>query len=970
MFTSTEFRNPPAAYRPMPFWFWNGKLEIPRLEQQIADMHQKGIGGFFIHARFGLDTAYLSREWLDCVKASVKMAEKLGMEVWLYDEANFPSGLSDLKVTAKPEFRAKFVDLTETSVAGPGIVDLAVSPGEVLCAKAVLCEQGRLTNYSVDLMESINGDLLNWNAPSGEWQVMVFVLQVLDAPNGKVFGVDYMNQDATQLFLETTHEVYARELDKYFGKTIKGFFVDEPTLLPWHHDISWYGLRPHTRVVAWSVRLAEQLEDKGLPASELLPHLFYTIDDTTPEKRQAFYEHASRLYVESFFKPYREWCDKHNLLLTGHLLLEEGLYCNTIFQADPVPALACMHIPGTDHLGVSAEGPYGGWNHVPQMRTNIQGEKLVSSVSHLIANSRTLSETFGCAGWGLTLEDMKRITDWQYSIGINFLCPHALFYSVEGFRKADAPPSHNHNASWPYYRFFADYAGRLSYMLSDGKHIAQVAVLYPIREFQGVYEIGRENEADRGISDAFDSVCTVLPQISFDYDIIHPSLLDTANMDGGRLRIGNEEFDVLLLPTDVQNDRVASRVREFESKGGCVIRMPKLANWDLEALGKWLKDTLSMQISPDVIVVSADEVLSPIRCLHRRKDELDIYFLTNTSNESQGFSVSLRGEMNLTRLDLETGNVFPAAVVHEDGRTNLDCVLPPYGSTMFLSSQDEPSDISVAESASVHTIDLGDEWQFSLEGPNCLLLDKWQFELRTCNNTHRYTYRTSFEAEEVPGNLLLLLDDIEYRSAFMGGMNITIQVNEQKWINPHFGTYIDYGLKTLDITSAVHTGANRITLTIFHDAWTGEPKLITSTPKLLGDFEVVSISPGRIRRPAGKALIGSWTDQGYPFFSGTGSYSTFFSLPTSVEYDSVRLLIEEVGDMFEVFVNDKPAGVRPWRPWALDIDSLVHSGNNKLTIKVTNTMQNFLEGTPRPSGLLGRVSLEIGKVSKNADSTI
>ncbi|MCL6630085.1 MAG: hypothetical protein K6U00_10845, partial [Armatimonadetes bacterium] len=263
MFTSAEFRNPPAAYRPMPFWFWNGKLEIPRLEQQIADMHQKGLGGFFIHARFGLDTTYLSREWLDCVKASVKMAEKLGMEVWLYDEANFPSGLSDLKVTANPEFRAKFVDLTETHVTGPRIVDLTIPHGKVLCAKAVLCEQGTLTNYSVNLTESINGNLLSWSAPSGEWQIMVFVLQVLDAPNGKVFGVDYMNRDATQLFLETTHEVYARELGEYFGKTIKGFFVDEPTLLPWHHDISWYGLRPHPRVATWSVGLADQLEDKG-----------------------------------------------------------------------------------------------------------------------------------------------------------------------------------------------------------------------------------------------------------------------------------------------------------------------------------------------------------------------------------------------------------------------------------------------------------------------------------------------------------------------------------------------------------------------------------------------------------------------------------------------------------------------------------------------------------------------------------
>jgi hypothetical protein len=954
----SSFDNPPPAYRPMPFWFWNGKLEVPRLEQQIADMYAKGIGGFFIHARFGLDTPYLSAEWLECVRASVRAAERFGMEVWLYDEANFPSGLSDLKVTANPEFRAKFVDLTEARVCGPCRVNLSTPFGKVLCAKALLCEGGVFTAESIDLTSNIRGNHLVWDVPSGEWQIMVFVLQVLDSANGRVFGVDYMNPRATELFLRTTHEVYAKELGEYFGKTIKGFFVDEPTLLPWHHDISWYGLRSHTRVVTWSSTLAEKLDAEGLPPSEVLPHLFYTIDETSAEKRLAFYRVVCRLYLDSFFKPYREWCDKHNLLLTGHLLLEEGLYCNTIFQSDPVPLLAQMHIPGTDHLGINAECSYGGWNRLPQTMTNIQGEKLVSSVSHLITKSRTLSETFGCAGWGLTLEDMKRITDWQYSIGVNFMCPHALFYTIEGFRKADAPPSHNHNTSWRYYRCYADYVGRLSYILSEGEHVAQIAVLYPLVEFQRLYEIGRENDADRAICDTFDAVCTVLPRIGYDYDIVHPSLLETACIDRGRMLIGGETFEVLVLSADVLDGKTALVIQEFEAAGGRVILTPRFTG-DLTQFGSWLKEELSARLCPDVVLSSAGDVLSPVRCLHRRKDGSDIYFLVNTSDLEQEISVSVLGEMALSYYDLESGRTSPVQVATRDGRTDFCCSLPPYGSALFVSVPNSvPAKTKVCKK-SLFRIELGDEWDFDLEDPNCLILDKWQFNLSLANNTHCYTYRTLFEVEEIPDTVLLLLDDVEYRNAFMGGMNLSIQVNDRLWSNPEFGTYLDYGFKTLDIKDSLQIGVNKIILTIFHDAWTGEPKLLTSNPRLLGKFEVVDSSALKIRRLSGKVKLGSWTDQGYPFFSGTALYSTSFSLPRDISGKLVRLVIDRVGDMFELLVNGKWVGVRPWKPWSLDISKFVRPGQNSITIKVTNTLQNFLEGVARPSGLLGKVYIEV-----------
>ena len=87
-----NLRDPESMYRPVPFWSWNEKLSPEELRWQIREMKKVGLGGFFMHARGGLQTGYLSDEWMDCVKACLDEAAKLDMNAWLYDENGWPSG--------------------------------------------------------------------------------------------------------------------------------------------------------------------------------------------------------------------------------------------------------------------------------------------------------------------------------------------------------------------------------------------------------------------------------------------------------------------------------------------------------------------------------------------------------------------------------------------------------------------------------------------------------------------------------------------------------------------------------------------------------------------------------------------------------------------------------------------------------------------------------------------------------------
>ena len=94
----------------LPFWSWNDVLEEDKLVDQIYKMKEHGYGGFFMHARSGLKTEYLSDKWFSCIRACCETAKKLGMEAWAYDENGWPSGFVGGKLLETKEFRVHYLD--------------------------------------------------------------------------------------------------------------------------------------------------------------------------------------------------------------------------------------------------------------------------------------------------------------------------------------------------------------------------------------------------------------------------------------------------------------------------------------------------------------------------------------------------------------------------------------------------------------------------------------------------------------------------------------------------------------------------------------------------------------------------------------------------------------------------------------------------------------------------------------------
>ena len=84
---SEMFARPGNAFSALPFWFWNDRLDRDELVRQVDDFHKKGVNGFVIHPRMGMEVegGYMGETYLDMVRPGLLLygygeeARRLGL---------------------------------------------------------------------------------------------------------------------------------------------------------------------------------------------------------------------------------------------------------------------------------------------------------------------------------------------------------------------------------------------------------------------------------------------------------------------------------------------------------------------------------------------------------------------------------------------------------------------------------------------------------------------------------------------------------------------------------------------------------------------------------------------------------------------------------------------------------------------------------------------------------------------------
>ena len=605
-----EFTNPSNKLGPASFWFLNEKLDNKELSWQIKEMQKNGLSGYIMHARYGLEVSYLSEEWFKKIGHIVEESKKLGMDAIIYDEVDWPSGMSGTKVLDDhPEYAMTYLDISWIRCDDKRSIDVPLEKGNVVAITGARfkngCEQEDY-RYKVTNLKNLTS-----YAKSGRLKIdnlkdidiiFIFIKMELEVyhpktafpqpkekdcpfhqphgwdwyfPYGKY--VDLLNPDAIDYFLKTTHEEYKKRFKEHFGKTITKVFTDEPGF--------YTIMRDKYSAVQWSSIFADEFKKEfGYPIIDYLPALVADIGDMTYKVRHDFWYKLAKMFELNYVKKISDWCDKNGLQLMGHFrLCNPFLIWQMQYQGNVIYDMRSMHIPGIDSLD-NVEGDLNLRWGIDENVWQIPN-KIASSVAHHYGKRRVMSESFALGGWKERLEDIKILTDWQCMMGINFIVPHAFHYSIVSQRKRECPPSEFYqNPMWDNYEYYSKYLRRICTMITDSTHVADIALLYPMESLWADYTTGTTERFPWNISDDFSYITDKLLRANIDYDIMGQDIFEECKIAGGKLSIRDEKYSVLVIPpmTTVR-DKVARKIVEFIKKGGRVLGLSLLPYKNNEA---------------------------------------------------------------------------------------------------------------------------------------------------------------------------------------------------------------------------------------------------------------------------------------------------------------------------------------------------------------------------------------------------
>ncbi|MBN2182638.1 MAG: hypothetical protein JW715_12060 [Sedimentisphaerales bacterium] len=568
----------------------------PGSTKGLSDEYLKGSGR---ERQDDRGITFLSKEYFDLYARIIEAGLENGNPpIVFYDEVGYPSGMAGgILYSQYPQFGAKSLEKIEKDITGPAQVELQIPDGIIVGAVMMHLDGREL----VDISNKIEGKQLRCEVPDGRWKVMGFYLDPkASLGQGRKSGyVDYLDAEAVKKYIELCYQAHYDNLKKYFGSVLQITHYDEPAMHVANGKM-------------WTPKFNENFQKHyGFSPMKYYPALWYDIGPDTAAIRNLLWGFRAKLFSESYIKQLDDWCRAHNIMLSGHFDQEE--------IDNPVPVNGDLMLM-FKHQEVPAIDDIWWWG-----RTN-RAYKLVSSSGHNWDKPLFMAETYAGYRDNMSPEIVYKVAVDQATMGANF--------QVGALPRDKTPESDR-------------LIGRLCYMLQHGRHVADVAILYPISSLQAAYCFGDWGDAPRagamevayaregGIVppeiDYIDLGELIFRGLRQDFTFLHPQVLqERCILEGKKLILNNkvnrEEYSVLIIPGGkILSLETARKIKAFYDAGGTVIATRTLANKSAE-LGK---DTEVKRIIGEIFGVLDDKPVTAR--FERRLDEFMVYFV-NSNN--------------------------------------------------------------------------------------------------------------------------------------------------------------------------------------------------------------------------------------------------------------------------------------------------------------------------------------------------
>ncbi|MGI6572239.1 MAG: glycosyl hydrolase [Fermentimonas sp.] len=720
------FINPPEGYGNVPFYWWNGDtLKKERLLEQLDILATSATDGFavsYIHTHPRIDTLE-NKGGYGLYGMTEPGAPKIFSNEW-WEIWNWFSGECGR--------RGMGVGLDDYTVGWPGN---GFYPDELNTLPAFQGYQGKLVitvdtvpggkHYNADLPENLlavvawpsqillagEGDKgsIRWRAPKGEES---HVYTITTQP-GYV-----LHPEHGQRLVEVYFNRFEQRMDEKGRKGMNYFFQDE--------------LAYPITMRSWSDDFREKFRKrKGYDIVPYLPALEEEIGPETPKVRLDYCEVLMDLSEERYYKPIYEWHAERGLMY-GADNLSRGK--DPTAYIDYFRANSWYTAPGND---------------APARGSSFIETKVSSSITHLYQRPRTWLEAFHSMGWGSSGAWLTQQIDHHFVAGGNLVCMHGLYYSTHGGWWEWAPPDfHFRMPYWPHMKRWLEYTKRMSYLLSQGNHVCDIALLYPTEPMQAYPETKPDNvfATARKLSDA-----------GLDYDFVDFRSLRNAVVSGNTLEMADERYQIIVL-ADMKAIHFASlqKIVDFYRSGGIVLatgELPCASNRQGEndpEVNRLVKELFGITAKEQgegksaskqtnraggvgwYIAESPEEKIPGLitpdflpengtgKVLHRRIGQQDVYMVTDVQKDTDCF-FRAKGRVELWDAHAGTTKPYPVQRVTDEG-TWIRMQKETGNSYLIVFSPGEP------EKAKEMTVEVHPTTRISLDG-------EWEVELiPTLNN--------------------------------------------------------------------------------------------------------------------------------------------------------------------------------------------------------------------------------------------
>jgi len=945
-----KLKYPPKSNRPIPFWSWNERLSKEETRRQIAEMDRAGIGGYFMHARGGLQTEYMGKEWMENIQVGVEEARLRGMGAWAYDENGWPSGFGDGRVNGRGEiYQQKYLRFDHVAV-----------PGQFQDARTI-------TYVSTE-----------------EGSCLRFFYEV------NPFYVDTLDPTVTHFFLEEIYLPYAQRFEEYLGDAMPGFFTDEP-------QISRNG-------IPWSLILPTRYEQVyGEDLLGLLPHLFFPLDGHK-RTRYRFWHLVQELFVTSFTEQIFLWCEKHGCQLTGHMVLEETLHSQITSNAAVMPHYEFFHMPGMDWLG----------RHVEPSTTPLQVASVCHQLGHKRILSETFALTgwnvsFEELKWIYEWQMVRGVTHLcQHLAGYSLRgirkrdYPPSLFYQqpwwdqYKAFNDAMSRIGMLLSEGIPRYEVLLLHPQSSAWICFDNQSNAGLDALNDswmrltraLEQAHIPFHYGDERILRR--HGTVDGTRLRVGHQAYHAVLVPP--IETLDKSTARLllqfaRAGGTLIWVNGRPSLLEgepSDQIEALIREgiwVETDSDAVDRL----------LPRFQVGTIQDPSGSEIHSIAftwrdLPETLAGESCR--------FYFMANADQEKTiRATITLPGK-RVIRFHMEDGSLQEIFHRNERDKICLQHTFSAMGSLALFVTED-PQGLRIPSSSacsSKHSSVLPaelfqGEWDLDLLEPNALALDRCSIDF------DGELKEASEHISVVQSRALSLGRPVDLKLSFpfqvahmplppfylvMESPNtFQIQVNGRlldRVLGQDSGYYRDISFRRIEISKFLREGPNEITLrTRFEQSpsvmdnlerakgFEAEKNKLTYDTEieavyLVGNFGVrtpgnFETLPRHAMRYSGpfeidilprRVVLGDLTSQGFPFFNGSIRLRKNIYLEKADTQDRIFRLKNKRAQIVSLTVNDHHAATWLWGPLEANLNGLLREGDNRFELVLTGDLRNLL----------------------------